>query len=184
MIEFCVIVGIIILLRIFLKDWRHSSATVANEDRKSNLSDESGIIGRSTFVLNTDRISQFHSNSSGKLDIEVALDYEDVEFDEELEEPGIANGFSVDLTFEEMMEVVTEVGNEHPEKPSHTGKLLYENENTDWVKQMASSSSDYQKRIMKLIDFHLGSLVQNETVQMSDNGLDVFDIAEYVISKH
>ena len=180
MSEFCVIVGIIILLRIFFKNWRHSSATVANEDRKSNLSDESGIIGRSTFVLNTDRISQFHSNSSGKLDIEVALDYEDVEFDEELEEPGIANGFSVDLTFEEMMEVVTEVGNEHPEKPFQTGKLLYENENTDWVEQLASTSENFQKRISGLIDLHLGSLGQNEGTHVASNDLEEFDISKYV----
>ncbi|HYQ57617.1 MAG TPA: hypothetical protein VEP89_09755 [Draconibacterium sp.] len=179
MIEFGVIVGIIILLRIFLKDWRRSSATVVNEDRKSNLSDESGIIGRSTFVLNTDRKSQSHLNTTGKLDIEVALDYEDVEFDEELEELGIANGSSVDLTFEEMMEVVTEVENEQPEKPSHTGKLLYENENTDWVEQLAATSESYQKRIAGLIDLHLGRLGQNEAF-VSDDGIGGFDIGEYI----
>jgi len=32
-----------------------------------------------------------------------------------------------------------------------TGKLLYENDNIDWVKQMASNSLDYQKWIVALI---------------------------------
>ncbi|WP_321996687.1 hypothetical protein [Draconibacterium orientale] len=178
MIEFVVIVGIIILLRIFFKNWRRSSAPVANEERKSNLSDESGIIGKSTFVLNTDRISQSHSNSTGKLDIEVALDYEDVEIDEELEELGIANGSSVDLTFEEMMEVVTEVENEQAEKPSQTGKLLYENENTDWVEQLAATSESYQKRISGLIDLHLGKLGQNDAFVFKDS-VGTFDIGDY-----
>lgn len=178
MIEFVVIVGIIILLRIFFKDWRRSFAPVANEERKGNLSDESGIIGKSTFVLNTDRKSQSHLNSAGKLDIEVALDYEEVELDEELEELGIANGTSVDLTFEDMMEVVTEVENEHPEKPSPTGKLLYENENTDWVEQLASTSESYQKRISYLIDLHLGRLGQNEAFVFNDS-VGTFDIGDY-----
>ncbi|WP_163325525.1 hypothetical protein [Draconibacterium mangrovi] len=179
MIEFVVIVGIIILLSIFFKDWKRSSSPVANEERKSNLSDESGIIGKSTFVLNTDRKIQSHSNSTGKLDIEVALDYEDVELDEELEELGIANGSLVDLTFEEMMEVVTEVENEQSEKPIQTGKLLYENENTDWVEQLAATSESYQKRISSLIDLHLGKLGHNDD-PVSDYGLDGFDIGEFV----
>ena len=72
MIEFVVVIGLIILLRIFFKDWSRSSAPVANEEKKGNLLGESGIIGKSTFVLNTDRISQSHSNSTGKLDIEVS----------------------------------------------------------------------------------------------------------------
>ncbi|WP_303924905.1 hypothetical protein [Draconibacterium sediminis] len=179
MIEFIVVIGLIILLRIFFKDWRRFSAPVANEERKSSLSDESGIIGKSTFVLNTDRISQSHSNSTGKLDIEVALDYENVEIDEELEELGLANGSSVDITFEEMMEVVTEVENEHLEKPSQTGKLLYENKNTDWVEQLASTSENYQKRISGLIDLHLGRLGYNDD-PVSDYGVDGFDIGEFV----
>ncbi|WP_346854606.1 hypothetical protein [uncultured Draconibacterium sp.] len=180
MIEFVVIVGLIILLRIFFKDWKHSSTPVANEERKGSLSDNSCIVGKSTFVLNTGRKIQSNSNSTGKLDIEVALDYEEVELDEELEELGIANGSSVDLTFEEMMEVVTEVENEQAERPSQTGKLLYENENTDWVEQLASTSERYQKRISGLIDLHLGSLGQNEGTHVSSNDLEEFDISKYV----
>ncbi|WP_346864063.1 hypothetical protein [uncultured Draconibacterium sp.] len=179
MIEFVVVTGLIILLRIFFKDWRRTSAPVANEKRKSNLSDESGIIGKSTFVLNPERERQSASNSAGKMDIEVALDYEEVEIDEELEELGIANRTSVDITFEEMMEVVTEVENEQAEKTSLTGKLLYENENTDWVGQLAATSESYQKRISGLIDLHLGRLGQNDD-PVSENGVGGFDIGEYV----
>lgn len=180
MIEFVVIVGLIILLRIFLKNWSSPPATSANGKRESIPSDDSGIIGKSTFVLNTDRISQSASNSTGKLDIEVALDYEKVELDEELEELGIANGSSVDLTFEEMMEVVTEVENEHTEKSSETGKLLYENENTDWVGQLAATSDSYQKRISCLIDLHLGRLGHSDD-PVSGNEVGGFDIGEYLV---
>ncbi|MDX8341660.1 hypothetical protein SLH46_20850 [Draconibacterium sp. IB214405] len=180
MIEFVVIVGIIILLRIFFKDWRRSSATVANEKRKVNLSDERGIIGKSTFVLNQERERQSASNSTGKLDIEVALDYDDVELDEELKELGIANATTVDITFEEMMEVVTEVENEQVEKPSQTGKLLYENENTDWVEQLTSTSESYQKRISGLIDLHLGRLGHSDD-PVSGNEVGGFDIGEYLV---
>lgn len=180
MIEFVVIAGVIILLRIYLKAWKSPSAPFANEKRKVNLSDESGIIGKSTFVLNTDRERQSPSNSIGKLDIEVALDYVDVELDEELKELGIANSPLLGLTFEEMMEVVTEVENEQAERPSQTGKLLYENENTDWVEQLASTSERYQKHISGLIDLHLGSLGQNEGTHVSSNDLEEFDISKYV----
>ncbi|KJF43643.1 hypothetical protein [Draconibacterium sediminis] len=179
MIEFVVIVGIIILLRIFFKDWRCSSAPVANEERKNNLSDESGIIGKSTFVLNTERKSQSHSNFTGKLDIEVALDYVDVELDEELEELGIANSPLLDLTFEEMMEVVTEVEKDQAEGLAQTGRLLYENENTDWVEQLASTSENYQKRISALIDLHLMKLGQNDD-SFSDDERSEFDIGEFL----
>jgi hypothetical protein len=40
------------------------------------------------------------------------------------------------------------------------------------------------KQIVELIDLHLRSLVKKETVQMSDDGLEAFDIAESVISIH
>ncbi|WP_321375002.1 hypothetical protein [uncultured Draconibacterium sp.] len=180
MIEFVVIVGIIILLRIFFKDWRRSSAPVANEEKKSYLSDDSGIIGKSTFVLNTERERQSASNSTGKLDIEVALDYEEVELDEELEELGIANGTSMDITFEEMMEVVTEVENEQPKKPSQTGKLLHDNEKTDWVEQLAATSESYQKRISGLIDLHLGRLGHGDD-PVSGNEVGGVDIGEYLV---
>ncbi len=179
MIEFVVVIGLIILLRIFFKDWRRFSAPVANEKRKDNLSDESGIIGKSTFVLNTDRERQSHSNSTGKLDIEVALDYEDIELDEELEELGIANNSLADMTFEEMMEVVTEVEKEQAEKTAQVGKLLYENENTDWVEQLAATSENYQKRISGLIDLHLGKLGHNDD-PVSGNEVGGFDIGEYL----
>ena len=76
--------------------------------------------------------------------------------------------------------MVNNVESVHPHNPAKAGKLLYENEGTNWVEQIVFSSSYYQKRIVELIDLHPGSLVQNETVQVSDDGLEGFDISEYV----
>ena len=179
MIGFIIVAGLIILLRFFLKDWRRSSITPANEKKKINLLGDAGIIGKSTFVLDTDRNKQIHPDSSGKMDIEVPLDYEENELDEELEELGVTNESLVDITFEEMIEVVTEVEKEQPEKPTQTGRLLYENENTGWVEQLAATSEIYQKRISCLIDLHLGMLGQND-IPVSDDGVGGFDIGEYV----
>lgn len=178
MIEFIVFAGILILLRFLLKPQKYSS-TVADEIQKTPVSNETSIIGKSTFVLNFDRNKQPQLNSSGKLDIDVPLDYEETELNEELEELGVANEASVDLSFEEMMEVVKEVETEKPQKPKQTGKLLYENENADWVEQLAATSENFQKRISGLIDSHLGSLEQNQ-VPVSDDGIGGFDIGEYV----
>ena len=67
-----------------------------------------------------------------------------------------------------------------PKPPPETGKLLYENENTDWVEQLATSSPDHQKRIVALIDLHLGKLAKPNPDIKSDDGLRGFDIGEYV----
>lgn len=61
-----------------------------------------------------------------------------------------------------------------------TGKLLYENENTDWVEKLSSSSSKNANRITTLIDLHLERLAEPITDIKSDDGLRVFDIGEYV----
>ena len=118
------------------------------------------------------------------MDIEVPLEYDsDIEFieeQEELEQLGLPTEISSDITFEEMLEVVNEVESVETQNPTRTGKLLYENENTDWVEQIASSSSEYQKRIMELIDLHLGSLTKNEISQVPDDGLEGFDIKKYI----
>ena len=64
--------------------------------------------------------------------------------------------------------------------PPKTGKLLYENENTDWVEQLASSTETSAKRIASLIDLHLGRLNQSKMVTNNNDGLRGFDIGEYV----
>ena len=66
------------------------------------------------------------------------------------------------------------------QNPTKTGKLLYENQNTDWVEQITSSSSDYQKRIVELIDLHLGSLAKNENEMKQHEGLNTFNIDQYI----
>jgi hypothetical protein len=117
------------------------------------------------------------------MDIEVSLEYEpdisSIEEQEELEQLGLSTVFSSDITFEEMMEVVNEVENDKPQNPAKAGKLLYENDNTHWVDQMASTSPDYQKRIVELIDLHLGKLGQIEINQAFSDDLEGFDIGEY-----
>ena len=117
------------------------------------------------------------------MDIEVPLEYEPdigtIEELEELEELGLSSEISSDITFEEMMEVVNEVESVKPQNPTKAGKLLYENENTYWVEQITSSSSDYQKRIVELIDLHLGSLMKNEVNQRLNDDLERFNVREF-----
>ena len=84
-----------------------------------------------------------------------------------------------DITFEEIMEVVNEVENTQLQNPAKAGKLLYENDNTDWVGQMTACSPAYQKRIVALTDLHLGKMGQNENEQVSNEDLGGFDIGEY-----
>lgn len=179
-----ILVTATLILSILLLKGRRKTRTVSEEkERTSRKYTSEGIIGKSTFVLTTGERSVPEPDSSGKMDIEVPLEYEpdinSIEEQEELEELGLLLKSSTDITFEEMIEVVNEIENKKPQNLAKAGKLLYENENTDWVEQIASSSSDYQKRIVELIDLHLGSLVQNEKNQVPDDGLEGFDIGEY-----
>ncbi|MEZ5104504.1 MAG: hypothetical protein R2757_08410 [Draconibacterium sp.] len=184
MLELIAIITIIILFTLFQK-WRGKTGMPTGEKEKvSEKLSPDGIVGKSSFVLTTSKSAIPEPDSSGKMDIEVPLEYEpdinSIEEQEELEQLGLPTEISSDITFEEMMEVVNDVESMKSQNSAKTGKLLYENENTDWVGQMTSSSSDYQKRIVELIDLHLGSLVRNKTVQTSDNELGEFDIKRYV----
>ncbi len=184
MAEFILVTAILVLFILLLKGLRKRGK--ASGERKSTLEkyDPEGIIGKSTFVLTAGKSSVSETDSLGKMDIEVPLEYEPdisvVEEQEELEQLGLpAESFS-DLTFEEMMEVVNEVGSTKPQNPAKAGKLLHENDNAGWVEQMAFSSPAYQKRIVELIDLHLGKLGQNESEARSDERLSGFDIGKYV----
>jgi hypothetical protein len=184
MAEFILITAILVLIILLLKGWRKTgTASVERENtREKNIPE--GIVGKSTFVLTAGKGSVSETGSSGKMDIEVPLEYEpdisSVEEQEEFEQLGLpAESFS-DLTFEEMMEVVNEVGSTKPQNPTKAGKLLHENDNTHWVEQMAFSSPAYQKRIVELIDLHLGKLGQNEVKQVSNGNLEGFDIGNYI----
>lgn len=184
MAEFILVIAILVLAILLLKGWRKTgSASVERENtREKNIPE--GIVGKSTFVLTVGKSSVSEADSSGKMDIEVPLEYEPdisiVEEQEELEQLGLPTESFSDLTFEEMMEVVNEVGNLKPQNLAKTGKLLHENDNTHWVEQMAFSSPTYQKRIVELIDLHLGKLKQNEVKKMPNDGLEGFDIGEYI----
>ncbi len=170
---------------VFFFKWRNKTGKPPCEKEKvSEKLKPEGIVGKSTFILTTRKSNVPKADSSGKIDIEVPLEYEKdvgtIEEQEELEQLGLPTEISSDITFEEMMEVVNEVERVKPQNPTKAGKLLHENENTDWVEQIASSSSDYQKRIVELIDLHLGSLTKSENYQMPANDLERFDIAEYI----
>lgn len=184
MAEFILITAILVLIILLLKGWRKTgTASVERENtREKNIPE--GIVGKSTFVLIAGKSSVSESDSSGKMDIEVPLEYEpdisSIEELEELEQLGLPVESFSDLTFEEMMEVVNEVGSVKPQNPDRAGKLLHENDNTHWVEQMAFSSPAYQKRIVELIDLHLGKLGQNEAKQVSRNDLESFDIEEFI----
>jgi hypothetical protein len=184
MAEIILITSILVLIILLQKGWRKpGTASVERENtRQKNIPE--GIIGKSTFVLTAGKSSVSEADSSGKMDIEVPLEYEpDISVDEEqedIEQLGLpAESFS-DLTFEEMMEVVNEVGSTKPQNPGRAGKLLHENDNTHWVEQIAFSSPAYQKRIVELIDLHLGKLVQNEIKQTRSSDLEGFDIGKYL----
>lgn len=185
MAEIILVIAILMLSILLLKGWRKTgTASVERESTPENYNSE-GIVGESTFVLTAGKGSVSETGSSGKMDIEVPLEYEpdisSVEEQEELEQLGLPVESFSDLTFEEMMEVVNEVGSAKPQNPDKAGKLLHENDNTHWVEQMAFSSPAYQKRIVELIDLHLGKLGQNGNDTRSDNnGLDGFDIEEFV----
>ncbi len=183
MLELISIITIIILFMLFL-NWKNKSGTSTSEKEKvSERHKSDAIVGKSTFVLTTRKGFVPEPDSSGKMDIEVPLEYDsDIEFieeQEELEQLGLSSESSTDITFEEMMEVVNEVESSQPQNPTKAGKLLHENESTDWVEQISYSSPLYQKRVTELIDLHLGSLVKNEINQGVSDDLYRFDIKEF-----
>ena len=184
MAEFILVIAILVLTILLLKGWRKTGTFSGKRESTPENHDPEEIVGKSTFVLTAGKSSISETDSSGKMDIEVPLEYEQdisiVEEQEELEQLGLPTESFSDLTFEEMMEVVSEVGTAKPQNPAKAGKLLHENDNTHWVEQMAFSSPAYQKRIVELIDLHLGKLGKNGNNQVSRNDLEGFDIGTYM----
>lgn len=184
MAEFILVIAALVLSILLLKGWRKTGTASVERKNTPAKRDPEGIVGKSTFVLSAGKSSVSETESSGKMDIEVPLEYEpdisSVEEQEELEQLGLPVESFSDLTFEEMMEVVNEVGSTKPQNPARAGKLLHENDNTHWVEQMAFSSPAYQKRIVQLIDLHLGKLGQNEIKQAPSSDLEGFDLEQYL----
>ena len=183
MSEIIVVTSTLIFSILMLIEW--SKNRIATRERESipEKYNPDEIIGKSMFVLTGVKSSVSESCTSGKMDIELPLEYEPdidaVEEQEELEQLGFPFESSMDITIEEMMQVVNEVGCTKPQNPVKTGKLLHENDNAKWVEQLAFSSPAYQKRIVELIDLHLGKLEQNEVKQVPNDDLEEFDIREY-----
>ncbi len=191
MIELITVVALIILIRFLINPREKSSAV--EKGNNAGKQHPGSIVGKSRFVLGSEKekqaeITEQDSDYSGKLDIEVSLDYVAEDTDlleehkelEELERHGLQSGYSSNITFDEMMEVVNELENENPHNNTKTGKLLYENENTDWVEQLSTSTDKSAKRIAGLIDLHLGRLAQANSNLKLDDGFSGFDIREYI----
>ncbi|QGY45764.1 hypothetical protein GM418_19430 [Maribellus comscasis] len=184
MVETIALAATILMVIFLLKQWTKTEGATGEKEKVIKNFKPECIVGKSNFVLSSDKNTFPESGSSGKMDIEVPLEYEPdinaIEEQEEMEHLGLSSEISSDITFEEMMEVVNEVESVKPQNPTKTGKLLYENDNTEWVEQMASTSPDHQKRIVALIDLHLGKLGQNEGEQVSSDDMEGFDIGEFV----
>ncbi|MDC7218079.1 MAG: hypothetical protein PQJ28_03545, partial [Spirochaetales bacterium] len=75
MLELIAIITIIILFALFLK-WRGKTGTPTGEKEKvsEKLSPE-GIVGKSSFILTTRKSTVPKADLSGKMDIEVPLEY-------------------------------------------------------------------------------------------------------------
>lgn len=193
MIDLIIVVALILFVRFLINTRQKKKSSAVEKENNWNRKLPKSIIGASTFVLNAERQKQVldekpeetPSGSSGKMDIEVPLDYEPEDTDlleeqEELERLGLQSNYSSNITFDEMISVVDEVGSNRTESSDTTGKLLYENENTDWVEQLSSSSCKNAKRITDLIDLHLGRLEQPNSNVKLDERLRGFDIGEYI----
>lgn len=192
MIELIVISALLLLFRILINPTQEKKGFFAGEKENNSIEKQAAsIVGESRFVMSPEMNKRTEpivpvSEPSGKMDIEIPLDYEPentdlLEEQEELERLGLQAGYSSNITFDEIMAVVNEVGNHQSQTAPETGKLLYENENTDWVEQLATSSGKNANRIASLIDLHLGRLNPPEKlIQPNNDGLTGFDIGEYV----
>ena len=191
MTELITVVALIVLVRSWINPHKKRKSPAVEKGKNPEKHIPESIVGKSTFVLSTQKEARTKnpeepvSDSSGKLDIEIPLDYELdnelLEEQEELERLGLQAGYSSNITFDEMISVVYEVGSHQAKTAPETGKLLYENENTDWVEQLCSTSDKNANRISALIDLHLGRLAQTEKLTQTNNDeLRGFDIGEYV----
>ena len=192
MIEIITVVALILLVRYWLNPRKKRKSSAVEKGNNSEKQNPESIVGKSTFVLSTQKQARTKSQEeqvsepSGKMDIEIPLEDEQentdlLEEQEELERLGLPAEYSSNITFDDMIAVVNDVGNDQTKTTPQTGKLLYENENTDWVEQLSSSSDKNASRISALIDLHLGRLNQPEKlIQPNNEALAGFDIGNYL----
>lgn len=191
MIETLTLFALLLLLWL-LRTFRKKQEKTSTEKKGNNYfkQQQDSIVGESRFVLTEVGLKKADSvepafDVTGKMEIEVPLDYETEDSDlqeeqEELESFGLQKDFSKNITFEEMMLVVNEVGNDKTNATPQTGKLLYENENTEWVEQLSLTSHKNASRITALIDLHLEKLEQPISEVNNNDEFRGFDIGEYV----
>lgn len=171
-----------ILYLLLAKRNKHDEKTTIEKGNTPKVKNTDAIVGKSSFVLTQNKNAIPVVDTSGKMDIEVSLEYEadidPIEEQEELEQHGIPLEFASHISFEDMIEVVNDVDCEQPKNPEKTGKLLYENDTADWVIQMESTADVFQKRIVGLIDLHLDKIKQPES-EVSDDDVENFDIGAF-----
>ncbi|SHE50837.1 hypothetical protein SAMN05444274_101549 [Mariniphaga anaerophila] len=181
MFEMLSIIVLLLLFRYFVKFDKQKRSCPAIEKRNNSITQRgNNIVGESRFVLSEKKTIP-QTAPDGKLDIEVPLDYEEEnELQEELEELGVLNQLGNDITFDAMMDAVKDVETEQPQKPMQSGKLFYENQDADWVEQLAASSDENGHRVSSLIDLHLAKLEQQNSDIKIDDSLESFDIGAFV----
>lgn len=189
MLELITVIALILLVRFWVNPHKKKKSSAAEKENNSRKQNPKSIVGESTFVLSTSRHALtkkkevLEPDSSGKINIEVPLIYEPdnelIEEQEELERLGLQTDNLYNITPDEMMLVINEVGSHQSKTTTNAIKLLYENENTDWVEQLSSISDKNANRITALIDLHLGRLQQSDSIVKSDEGFKRFDIADY-----
>ena len=130
MLELIIVVALIILVRFWINPRNKKKNSAVEKESNSGKLYSTNIIGKSTFVLSSKEqkpalIEKQEPvfDSSGKLDIEVPLDYEPdhddlLEEQEELERLGLQSDYSANITFDEMMLVVNEIGNKQTKTTS------------------------------------------------------------------
>ena len=159
---------------------------------KSGSHETIDIVGKSNFKLSApktkvippEELDKTFSESPLMEDINVPLEYDPVALAPEelnkLLDIGMESDLSSDISYDEMQSVIKTVAEKNTKNEQESGKVWYENENTDWVEQLSTSTKNSAKRIAGLIDLHLGKLAQpNSNVEL-DDGLKGFDIGEYV----
>ena len=194
MIEIVIIMAVVLLIRLMFYSDKNSLFSNDKMDENKMTSKNQGtidIIGKSNFKLSLPKtkvippedLDKTFSESPLMEDIDVPLEYDPVLPDAEelkkIQDIGLESDFSSDISYDEMQSVIQTVAEENTKNEQESAKLLYENENTDWVEQLSSSTNNSAKRIAGLIDLHLERLAQQDSNIDTYEGLSGFDIRDF-----
>lgn len=195
MIEIVIIIAVVLLIRLMFYSDKNSlfPKDKMNENIFTSGSKKTiDIVGKSNFKLSPPKAKVILPEELDKTfaetplmeDIDVPLEYDPVALAPEelnkLLDIDMEPDLSSDISYDEMQSVIKTVAEENTKNEQESAKLLYENENTDWVEQLSTSTNNSAKRIAGLIDLHLEKLAQPNSNVKLDDGLRGFDIGEYL----